>query len=451
MNKTIFAKLLLTIFAIGTLFTAIIIPSASAHGGEDMQGGNTMSTMNHAMGPVPTNEPSPIPLYILAGALFVFIIWNVAFRDYRKLPWSYLYLSIVFVGFLGWGLFINNPLNNGVDKMMTKTYGPGNNADGPLHMMGFSSGLKQDTLNKTDDISKDPTELPPPITRKTEATVKVTLDVKEVLANVNDDATYYYWTFNGTVPGPFIRVREGDTIELTINNDPKSIHAHSVDFHAVTGPGGGAVLTGVEPGKSKKARFKALNPGLFTYHCATADVPSHMANGMYGQILVEPAEGLPVVDREFYVVQGELFTKQEMGSKGFLEYDPVKMLNEQPTFILFNGKPGGATKKMTAKVGEKVRIFFGNSSVAVPSAFHIIGEIMDHVWPEGGWSKNPITNSQSILVGAGSSAIVDFRLEVPGDYVLVDHALSRLYKGGWTVLTATGSATKGVYNDPPVQ
>lgn len=436
------------IIACMTFLFIIFVPSVFAHGGEDMHGSSGTSTMNHAMAPIPTNTPSPLPLYFLTAFLIIFIIWNTTKREYKKLPVSYLFLILVIVGFLSWGFFIQFPeFSKNVGQMMTKTYGPGNNMDGPLHMMGFSAGLNQNNLAKVDDISKDPADLPPPITRKSESVVKVNLETREVLSNVTEDANYYYWTFNGTVPGPFIRVREGDTIELTISNDAKSIHDHSVDFHAVTGPGGGAVLTQVKPGTSKTARFKALNPGLFSYHCATADVPSHMANGMYGQILVEPKDGLPKVDRELYVAQGELFTKQEMGAKGFLEYDPIKMMHEQPTFILFNGKPGGATKKPTLHVGEKVRIFFGNGSVAVPSAFHLIGEIFDHVWPEGGWSNNPLTNTQSILVGAGSSAIVDFKLEVPGTYTMVDHALSRLYKGGYMSITATGSAAPEIYSE----
>src|SRR5690606_9463717 len=115
--------------------------------------------------------------------------------------------------------------------------------------------------------------------------------------------TYHYMTFNGQVPGPMIRVRQGDTVEVHLQNDLTSTFPHSIDLHAVTGPGGGAVYTQTLPGEETSFTFQALQPGLYVYHCATASIAHHISSGMYGLILVEPVGGLPRVDHEFYIMQ----------------------------------------------------------------------------------------------------------------------------------------------------
>lgn len=387
-------------------------------------------------------------LIVLGVILVIFLIIAILRKHYLRIPFTFIIILILTLGLTIWGAFFRQfPKVSEKSEEIVNTYAPYKSAEGPLHLAGFSYGLDPDKLPQVSDIVRDPTDVLQPIKRDEEEVVKITINVQEVVSEVAPGIKYYYWTFNGSVPGPFIRVREGDTIELTFINSAASLHTHSIDFHAVTGPGGGATITQTKPGEVKKARFKALNPGLFVYHCATPDVPSHMANGMYGLILVEPKEGLPKVDREFYVMQGELFTKEELGQEGFLHFDPIKMTKESPTYILFNGKVQGLSgdKKMQALVGEKIRIFFGNGSVALSSAFHVIGEIFDKAWPEGGWGKNPLTNTQSILVGAGSSAIVEFKVEVPGNYTLVDHALARLNRGGWGVLTILGAENPDIY------
>ncbi|MDP6845977.1 MAG: multicopper oxidase domain-containing protein, partial [Candidatus Nanoarchaeia archaeon] len=199
----------------------------------------------------------------------------------------------------------------------------------------FEISIDEDFLESIEDISKDASLVPEEIERGFEKVVKISLTAKEVSSEIEPGLFYDYWTYEETVPGPLLRVREGDTIELTLKNDESSKNPHSIDLHAVTGPGGGAVLTQVAPGESKTFKFKALNPGLFVYHCATPIVPEHIANGMYGMILVEPKEGLSKVDKEFYVVQGELYTVEENGE---IEFDYSKVESETPNYVVFNGK-----------------------------------------------------------------------------------------------------------------
>lgn len=148
-------------------------------------------------------------------------------------------------------------------------------------------------------IARTPTDLPSPNGEREPQIVRIHLEAAEIEGRLADGTTYTYWTFNGRVPGPFIRVRVGDTVEVRFTNRGDSTMPHSVDFHAVTGPGGGAVLTQTPPGEERIFTFKALDPGLYVYHCATPMVAQHIANGMYGLILVEPEGGLPDVDREF--------------------------------------------------------------------------------------------------------------------------------------------------------
>lgn len=279
--------------------------------------------------------------------------------------------------------------------------------------------------------------------------VRVTLETKEVAAKLADGVAYTYWTFGGTVPGPMVRVREGDTVEVTLRNDATSAMSHSVDFHAVTGPGGGAKATQTPPGGSTTFRFKALDPGVYVYHCATPHIPSHVANGMYGLIVVEPREGWPAVDREFYVVESEWYTTGALGEKGLQALDLGKLGDEDPDYFTFNGQVGALTGAgaMQAKVGEKVRIFFGVGG-GVPSSFHVIGEVFDEVRMDG--NGEPTHNRQTVLVPAAGSALLDFALEVPGDYVLVDHTLTRaIDRGAVGVLHVEGPEDPSVFHGTP--
>jgi nitrite reductase (NO-forming) len=249
------------------------------------------------------------------------------------------------------------------------------------------------------------------------------------------------------VPGPFVRVRVGDTVEVHLKNPEDSWMMHNVDFHAVTGPGGGAELTTCGPGEEKAFFFKALKPGLYVYHCAVPPVAMHIANGMYGMILVEPENGLPAVDREFYVMQGEIYTTEPFGSEGLLNADYDKLLNERPEYFVLNGHVGALTDHypMKSRVGETVRIFFGVGGPNHTSSFHVIGEIFDRVYLNGTVTSPPHTDVQTVAIPVGGCAIVEFKPEVPGRYVLVDHALSRVERGlaGW--LDVEGEETAGIF------
>jgi len=301
------------------------------------------------------------------------------------------------------------------------------------------------------DVVRDPTDLPAPLEVREPTTVVINLEAVEVEGQLADGTTYTYWTFNGAVPGPFFRVRLGDTIEVHMTNNTSSIMKHSVDFHAVTGPGGGAVMTQTEPGKESIFTAKALNVGLFVYHCATPMVASHISNGMYGLILVEPEGGLPPVDREFYVMQGELYTTGAFGEQGHQMSDTTKLLDEDPEYFVFNSAVGALTaqKPLKANVGETVRIFFGVGGPNFTSSFHVIGEIFDRVFDQASLTGVPLTDVQTTLVPPGGATMVEFSLEVPGNYILVDHALSRLQRGLAGYLIVEGPAAPEIFLGTP--
>ncbi|MBI4213374.1 MAG: nitrite reductase, copper-containing, partial [Chloroflexi bacterium] len=256
---------------------------------------------------------------------------------------------------------------------------------------------------------------------------------------------YAFWTFGGTVPGPMLRARQGDTVELTFKNPADSKVTHSIDLHAVTGPGGGGAVTQVAPGSQATFRFQALNPGVYVYHCATPPVAHHLAAGMYGLIVVEPPGGLPQVDREFYVMQGERYLTGNRGDKGERQFSMERMLDELPEYVVFNGAAGALTGEnaLQARVGETVRIFFGVGGPNVTSSFHVIGEIFDRVAPEG--ASEYQTNVQTTLVPAGGATMVEFKLDYPGDYILVDHSLGRLSKGAAAILHVEGTPNSTVF------
>ena len=295
-------------------------------------------------------------------------------------------------------------------------------------------------------------KVPPPIKRKNPTKVIVKLEVKEVVARLSDGVDYLFWTFGGAVPGSFIRVRQGDLVEFHLSNHPSSKMPHNIDLHAVTGPGGGATSSFTAPGHTSQFSFRVLNPGLYVYHCATAPVGMHVANGMYGLILVEPKEGLPPVDREYYVMQGEFYTVGKFGAEGLQAFDQDKAIDERPTYVVFNGAVSSLVgdKALTAKVGETVRLYVGNGGPNLLSSFHVIGEIFDTVYPEGG-TKFLQKNVQTTLIPAGGSAIVEFGVQIPGTYILVDHSLFRAFnKGALGMLKVEGLDNRLVYSGKEV-
>lgn len=298
------------------------------------------------------------------------------------------------------------------------------------------------------DISQKATEVPPPIGNRPPQTVRVDLNAVELEGRLAEGTTFGYWTFNGRVPGPMLRVRVGDTVDVRVRNSADSTMIHSVDFHAATGPGGGAAATQVDPGGEKSFKFKALIPGLYVYHCATPMVAHHIANGMYGLILVEPEGGLPAVDREFYVMQGEIYTEAPFGHRGSQEFSVEKLLNERPEYFVFNGAVGALSKlhPLEAKVGETIRIFFGVGGPNYTSSFHVIGEIFDRVYNLGGVLSEPLRGVQTVSVPAGGAVITELKLDVPGSYILVDHALSRLERGLAGILHVEGAPNPEIFD-----
>lgn len=281
-----------------------------------------------------------------------------------------------------------------------------------------------------DAVTTHAPEVPPAIDRDYPAKVRVKMETVEKTMKMDGGVEYHYWTFDGDVPGRMIRVREGDTVEVEFSNNPSSTVPHNVDFHAATGQGGGAAATFTAPGRTSTFSFKALQPGLYIYHCAVAPVGMHIANGMYGLILVEPKEGLPKVDKEFYIVQGDFYTKGKKGAQGLQPFDMDKAVAEQPEYVVFNGHVGAIAgdNALKAKAGETVRMYVGNGGPNLVSSFHVIGEIFDKVYVEGGKLINE--NVQSTIVPAGGSAIVEFKVDIPGGYTLVDHSIFRAFNKG---------------------
>ncbi|MBV8715938.1 MAG: multicopper oxidase domain-containing protein, partial [Chloroflexi bacterium] len=253
-------------------------------------------------------------------------------------------------------------------------------------------------------------QMAPPTDRTEPAYVKFDLTTQRVTAQMADGVAYEYWTFNGTVPGPMLRVREGDTVEIDLHNDADAGVTHSIDLHAVTGPGGGAKVMQIAPNGDGSFTFEALNPGVYVYHCATPMVAQHIASGMYGMIVVEPKAGLPKVDREYYLMEGDFYLQGQRGDTGLRPFDLNKMLDERPDFVLFNGAVGSLTgdNALHANVGQTIRVFFGDGGPNLTSSFHIIGAIFDRVSPEGSLTSPPETNVQTTHVSTGGATMVEF-------------------------------------------
>jgi nitrite reductase (NO-forming) len=331
------------------------------------------------------------------------------------------------------------------DQTLTKPSIPANNQT----VIG-APPEKQETVDLAEPIKAiltSPPNVPAATNRKAPARVIVELEVREIEKEISEGVRYTFWTFGGTVPGSFIRIRQGDTVEFHLKNHPDSKMPHNIDLHGVTGPGGGAASSFTAPGHESKFTFKALNAGLYVYHCATAPVGMHVANGMYGLILIEPPEGLPLVDREYYVMQGDFYTTGKYREKGLQPFSMEKAIDERPTYVLFNGSETALTgdRALKAKVGEKVRLFVGNGGPNLVSSFHVIGEIFDKVWFEGGSKFQE--NVQTTLVPAGGAAIAEFKLEVPGSYVLVDHSIFRAFnKGALAILKVDGPPNLAIYS-----
>ncbi|WP_185213440.1 MULTISPECIES: copper-containing nitrite reductase [Sphingobacterium] len=324
--------------------------------------------------------------------------------------------------------------------------------------MAFTA-CKHSADNKQVDTTKIPVKgeivaeltspplVPKPVGKRDAAKLKVSLEILELEGEMVDGVKYTYWTFGGSVPGQFIRARVGDEVDFLLKNHPDNKLPHNIDLHAVTGPGGGAESSLVAPGHEVSFSFKCLNPGLYVYHCATAPVGMHIANGMYGLILVEPEGGLPPVDKEFYVMQGDFYTEGSYGEQGLQAFDMNKAIKEEADYVVFNGNVNALVNEnaLQAKVGETIRLFVGNGGPNLVSSFHVIGEIFDRVHVEGGDLINE--NVQTTLIPAGGAAMVEFKVEVPGTLVLVDHSIFRAFnKGALGMLKVEGEENHQIYS-----
>tara|TARA_Y100000310_G_scaffold225672_1_gene227705 strand:+ start:7492 stop:8670 length:1179 start_codon:yes stop_codon:yes gene_type:complete len=381
----------------------------------------------------------------LGAALLLLIIFIILILSYakkhkqlKKHRKNYFVIIIILLASL---LYIDQAVNTmpSFDYFM-HTMGP---ADGP--QIPFANAVKflkqADKFRFVQDIARNPNDLP--LTNQQHYII----EAEEVINEIAPKVYVNSWTFNGKIPGPFMKAKVGDQVTVTLKNKATNLHIHSIDLHAVTGPGGGAAVMQVAPGKEKTFTFKALNPGLYIYHCATPNVGVHMTHGMYGLILIEPEIELPKVDKEFYIVQGESYTSGSIGNRGLQIFDSKKYLDGNPTYIIFNGRKEALNGNMHAQVGDKIRLYVGNGGVNLVSNFHVIGEIFDTVYPEGG---TPVQHDiQTTVIPAGGATIIEFEVELPGKYILVDHALARLDKGVWGILEVQGEWNDDLYTPMP--
>lgn len=315
------------------------------------------------------------------------------------------------------------------------------------------SGHPEKVPAKIADIVRDPSDVPPSVGKRQPGVVHLTLTAEEVVGTLDPTAgtTYHYWTFNGKVPGPMIRVRQGDMVEVTLRNAADSHMAHSVDFHAALGPGGGAAFTQAIPGQAKTFTFQATTPGLFVYHCGTPMIAEHIANGMYGLILVEPDGGLATVDHEYYVMQGEIYTAASKGKAGLQQFSDAKLLAETPDYFVFNGAVDALTKAhpMQAKVGETVRVFFGDAGPNDTSSLHIVGEIFTRDYLLGSLTSPALSSVQTASVPPGATAVLEFKASVPGQFAMMDHAMARMAKGLMATFEITGAENATLIHSGP--
>jgi nitrite reductase (NO-forming) len=259
---------------------------------------------------------------------------------------------------------------------------------------------------------------------------KFTITVENKRISLGSGLTYDAWTYGGTVPGPVLRATQGDTVTIHLVNH--SGVAHGIDIHAAQiapnnhfGP--------IPPKTDLTYTFRAQYPGVFVYHCSAPPIVTHIANGMYGMMIVDPAGGWPKA-HEVMIEQSEFYGDPD--DKGFIAGDSKRMMNERPDLVVFNGAVDKyAENPIPIKVGELVRIFFVNAGPNLTSTFHVIGAIFETVYRSGN-PANPFHGVQSFEVGPGDGAIFEFRVHEPGDYTFVDHAIARAYKGAIGIFRA---------------
>jgi len=305
-----------------------------------------------------------------------------------------------------------------------------------------------------DRIAADPTELPDPVDWDEPRRHEIEMTTTEVTAEVEPGVTFDYMTFDDRIPGPMVRVRRGDTVNMTLHNDERNSRPHNIDFHAVYGPGGGAEDTTISPGESATIEFKAMYPGVHVYHCAVPNMDHHISAGMYGAIVVEPEDGLPAVDRELYIGQNELYTNGDTGEEGHHTFDYDAMQNEEPTYVCLNGEAYALTPDrygaINVEKGERVRIFFSNGGPNLTSSWHAIGNVWAEFYRDGGLANEPEQYIETAPVVPGSVAAAEIDTPVPGPIKIVDHALSRVARKGFLgVINVEGEEEPEIFNPDP--
>ncbi|WP_254611685.1 copper-containing nitrite reductase [Haloterrigena gelatinilytica] len=315
-------------------------------------------------------------------------------------------------------------------------------------------GLSAAKAVAVDRIARDPTDIPAPVDWTEPREHDVTVRTERLVAEIEPGVTFEYMTFEGQVPGPMIRVREGDRITLTFEvPEDLNMAQHNMDFHAVYGPGGGAEATTVSPGDDPaQISFTADYPGVFIYHCAIPNMDYHISSGMFGAILVEPEEGLPEVDREYYLGQHELYTDGDVGEEGHHAFDFDAMLAEQPTYVVFNGQAYGLTEDhaMRAKTGETVRVYFANGGPNLTSAVHPIGNVWSRYYRDGDLLTDPDRNIETAPVAPGTTTAGEMEFPVPGPVKIVDHALTRATRrGALAEIHVEGDPARDLYDENP--
>lgn len=313
------------------------------------------------------------------------------------------------------------------------------------------NGASYQTAPKVDRVAADPRDIPAPINRSRTVTHDITLESKDLVSEIEPGVEFKYMTYGGQVPGPMIRVRQGDTVNLTFKNNSNNTLLHNVDFHAVYGTGGGAEATLCPPGQSRNLSFKLLYPGAFIYHCAVPKLDEHISSGMYGMIVVEPPEGLPEVDHEFYLGQHEVYTDKDAGEKGMHNLDVEAMKSEDPTYVLLNGEKKALTEKrygtMQTNVGDTARIFMVTGGPNLTSSFHAIGNVWTKAWREGAIASEAEEYVQTCQVAPGSCGIFEMDFPVPEKSFLVDHSLSRYNRKGMLgVIEVEGEEKPHIFN-----
>lgn len=308
-----------------------------------------------------------------------------------------------------------------------------------------------------ESIAADPTDLPDPVDWDEPRRHEWTLETVEAVAEIEPGVTTTFMTYEGQIPGPFFRVRQGDTVHLTFDvPDDLNMDVHNVDFHAVYGPGGGAVDTTIAPGEGPvEIEFTLEYPGAHIYHCAPGNHDQHISLGMFGTILVEPEGGLPEVDREFYLGQHELYTNGDTGEEGHHMFDFDAAGREDPTYVLFNGEAasftdGGKHGPLEAEVGETVRVFWCNGGPNLVSGPHPIGNVWSTWYRDGDVLSEPAQYIEGTAAPAGTTSFGTMDLKVPGPIHLVDHALSRVVRRGLLATIAVdGEPDEDIFNPDP--